>query len=445
VRKRYPKYKDSGIEWLGEIPEHWEIKRLKYVSTDVKFSSVDKHSNEGEMHVHLCNYINVYNHEHIWPDQEYMEATATLSEVTNFKLKKGDVIVTKDSEDWRDIVVSSYVPQDYRDLLCGYHLALVSPDPAVMDGRYVARLLSSRAINYQYQIAATGITRYGLGKYDLDNSIIIVPPRKEQAYIAEHVEKEISKIDTLLSKKEKQVDLLKEKRAAVITRAVTKGLDPNVPMKDSGVEWLGEIPAHWQFLQIRRVMKKFVDYRGKTPEKVSSGIPLITAANVKNGFIDFANVQEYVRVDDYDEWMGRGLPELGDVLITTEAPLGEVAQINNTNIALAQRIIMFKVDKQLMINEYLKYFVMSGAGSAELVTRSTGSTALGIKAWHLKEILITIPPLIEQRKIIHYIDQETSNIDKLIGQIQSSIDKLKEYRSALISAAVTGMIDVRGD
>ena len=284
-----------------------------------------------------------------------------------------------------------------------------------------------------------------LSKNKLEMIFLAYPPKPEQEKIASFLDDQTNKIDELISKKERQINLMKEKRAAVITRVVLTGLDPNVPTKESGIEWLGEIPAHWQLLQIRRVMKKFVDYRGKTPEKVSSGIPLITAANVKNGFIDFANVQEYVRVGDYDEWMGRGLPELGDVLITTEAPLGEVAQINNTNIALAQRIIMFKVDKQLMVNEYLKYFVMSGAGSAELITRSTGSTALGIKAWHLKEILITIPPLIEQRKIIQYIDQETSNIDKLISKIQSSIDKLKEYRSALISAAVTGKIDVRGE
>jgi type I restriction enzyme S subunit len=307
---------------------------------------------------------------------------------------------------------------------------------------------------YLYYLFETGFPFQGLGKLGtqlnlntdtIGDILIAIPPNTEIRSIVEYIDQETSKIDKLVSIKQKQIELLKEKRAAIITRAVTKGLDPNVPMKDTGIEWLVEMPEHWAILQIRRVIKKFVDYRGKTPDKVCSGIPLITAANVKNGLIDFDNCKEYVKFEDYGEWMGRGLPEIGDVLITTEAPLGEVAQINDTNIALAQRIIMLKANKKLITNEYLKYFIMCGAGNAELVTRSTGSTALGIKAWHLREILILIPPLIDQVEITHIIDSETSKIDRLINKIQSSIEKLQEYRTALISAAVTGKIDVRGE
>lgn len=437
MRKIYPKYKDSGIEQLGEMPEHWGLNRVKHIFC--VFNGATPKSNEPKF----------WGGDVCWVTPEDLgDLEGTVINSTSRRITQegyqscGTTLVPAGN-----LVLSTRAPIG--------HIAQTGVPLCTNQG---CRILAfKRDVNHKYffyeilcakpylQSWGEGSTFMELSKNKLEMIFLAYPPKPEQEKIASFLDDQTNKIDELISKKERQINLMKEKRAAVITRVVLTGLDPNVPTKESGIEWLGEIPAHWQLLQIRRVMKKFVDYRGKTPEKVSSGIPLITAANVKNGFIDFANVQEYVRVGDYDEWMGRGLPELGDVLITTEAPLGEVAQINNTNIALAQRIIMFKVDKQLMVNEYLKYFVMSGAGSAELITRSTGSTALGIKAWHLKEILITIPPLIEQRKIIQYIDQETSNIDKLISKIQSSIDKLKEYRSALISAAVTGKIDVRGE
>jgi type I restriction enzyme S subunit len=143
--------------------------------------------------------------------------------------------------------------------------------------------------------------------------------------------------------------------------------------------------------------------------------------------------------------MVRGFPEVGDVLITTEAPLGESAQITNEHIALAQRIILLKVSKLWMINDYVKYHFLSASGKGELWSRATGSTAIGIKASHLKETLITVPPLSEQQAIAAYLDHETAKIDALISRIREGIEKLKEYSTALISAAVTGKIDVRGE
>jgi len=216
-------------------------------------------------------------------------------------------------------------------------------------------------------------------------------------------------------------------------------------MKDSGVEWLGKIPRHWDLLQLCRVVKKFVDYRGATPRKALGGIPLITAKNIRNNEINFEISQEFIADEDYDDWMVRGLPEIGDVLVTTEAPLGETAQILDTRVALAQRIVLLKADKDKMENDYLKYYLSSCSGRGELWSRATGSTALGIRAWKLKEILVIIPPKREQKSIIGYINCEKEKIESLITKISHVMEKLREYRSALITAAVTGKIDVRGD
>jgi len=207
--------------------------------------------------------------------------------------------------------------------------------------------------------------------------------------------------------------------------------------RDSGVEWLGEVPEGWKIIPLRRVVYRFVDYRGKTPEKVDSGVTLITAKNIKDGHIDLSSSKEFIRDNEYQDWMTRGLPENGDVLITTEAPLGEVAQVESTYIALAQRIILLKVKKSRITNSYLKYHFLSKSGQGELWTQSSGSTALGIKADRFKGTLVSVPSLPEQRAIAAFLDCETGRIDTLIEKKERQVELLQEKRAALISHAVT--------
>ncbi len=180
---KYPKYKNSGIEWLGKIPENWEVRKLKNVAS-VQFSNVDKHTVEGQEPVRLCNYVDVYYNDFIEEDLEFMAATATSGEIAKFQLRKGDVIVTKDSEAWDDIAVPAYVSSDLERVLCGYHLAQIHPDPNQVCGKYLFRSFRARGINDQFRVAATGITRFGLGKYWLDNGLVLVPPVHEQRVIA---------------------------------------------------------------------------------------------------------------------------------------------------------------------------------------------------------------------------------------------------------------------
>jgi type I restriction enzyme S subunit len=438
----YPTYKDSGVEWLGAIPEHWKVKKLKYLAK-INLSNVDKKSNENEDTVKLCNYVDVYYNDYITKEIDFLIATASHEQKQKFALKKGDVLLTKDSETWDDIAVPACVANDLDNVICGYHLAHIRPYQDRAIGEYIFRSISSTRLKEQFWVAANGVTRFGISKSSISDALLLEPPVSEQQKIAEFLDQETSKIDKLITKKERLIELLKEKRTALISHAVTKGLNPDVPMKDSGVEWLGEIPEHWELRHLRRIVKKFVDYRGATPEKVSNGIPLITARNIKNAAIDFSLSQEFIKEEDYDNWMVRGFPEKGDVVVTTEAPLGESAQIIDTNIALAQRVILLKAQKNKITNEYLKYHFVSTFGQGELWSKGTGSTAIGIKASHFKGTLVLVPRLEEQQKIAQFLDRETSKIDNLITKTRTSIDHLKEYRTALISAAVTGKIDVR--
>jgi type I restriction enzyme S subunit len=424
------------------VPEGWEVRRLKHVAS-VQVSNVDKHSKDDEEPVRLCNYVDVYYNDFIDDAMAFMNATATSTEIAKFRLSPGDVLVTKDSESWDDIAVPALVRSAGNDLLCGYHLAQIRPALGRADGDYLSRQVGASGPSHQFKIEATGVTRYGLGKYALDNALLAVPPLPEQRAIAAFLDCETTRIDALIQRKQRQIELLQEKRVALISHAVTKGLDPNAKMKGSGIAWLGEIPTHWGLVQLRRAVRRFVDYRGRTPEKVDSGIPLVTARNIKEGLIDLSLSEEFMREEDYEAWMVRGWPEEGDVLVTTEAPLGETAHVTDTHIALAQRIILLKVNRSCMENEYLKYHFLSGFGQGELRSRATGSTAVGIKAEHLKGSLVLVPPLEEQAAIVHHLEREVDSIRGPLAKIGYSVALLREYRTALISAAVTGRIDVR--
>jgi type I restriction enzyme S subunit len=212
---------------------------------DFAVSNVDKHSFDDEVPVRLCNYTDVYKNDRVSPDMDLMAATATPQEIERFHLERGDVVITKDSESWDDIAVPAYVESTAHDFVCGYHLALIRPRRAVLDGRFLFRCLQSRPVALQLELEATGVTRYGLPLDAIGQAVLPLPPLPEQLGIANYLDRETARIDGLIAKKERMLALLEEKRAALISRVVTRGLDPNAPLKPSGQTWLGEIPVHW--------------------------------------------------------------------------------------------------------------------------------------------------------------------------------------------------------
>ena len=172
--KLYPAYKDSGVGWLGKIPKHWEVRRLKTIAS-VDLSNVDKKSVEGQTPVRLCNYIDVYYNEHITNRIEFMPATATPEQARRFKLQIGDVLVTKDSESWTDIAVPAVVTEELQDVLCGYHLALARPMTSTLNGRFLARSFSAIGLRDQFWVAANGVTRFGLSSDAIRTGVFMVP------------------------------------------------------------------------------------------------------------------------------------------------------------------------------------------------------------------------------------------------------------------------------
>ena len=292
--RRYPEYKESGVDWLREIPAHWQMKRLKAIAA-VQLSNVDKHSEEGQVPVKLCNYVDVYYNDVITAELDFMNVTATPDQMRRFRLRVGDVVVTKDSESWTDIAVPAVVAEDLPDVLCGYHLAHIRPAQD-LDGRFLARQFSAIGARDQFHVAANGITRFGLGGDAIRGGLFAVPPIDEQQAIADFLDRETARIDALVARKERLIELLQEKRTALITRAVTRGLDPNVRMKDSGVEWLGEIPAHWELTRLKRILRR-CDYGISDSLGGSGDIRVLTMAHVQHGEIALPDVGSIDAVD----------------------------------------------------------------------------------------------------------------------------------------------------
>ncbi len=435
--KPYPAYRKTDLPWLGQIPAHWEAKRLKFVAS-INPSKSEINNLPKSLEVSFLPM------ELVGEGTLMTDKIKTLEDVgqgfTYFR--NGDVVVAKITpsfENGKGAIADGLVNG------IGFgttELHVIRPSNQ-LDKQFIYYL----TISYDFRHNGAGLMQGTAGQQRVPDSFLInypitYPSLSEQQKIATYLDDQTAKIDALIAKKERLLDLLAEQRAALISQAVTKGLNPNVKMKDSGVAWLGQVPSHWKVLHLRRVINKFVDYRGHTPPKVDDGIPLITARNIKNGKIDWELSQEYIPEELYEEWMIRGFPEIGDVLVTMEAPLGETAQITETHIALAQRIILLKADKTKIENDYLKYFLASTAGQGELWSRATGSTAIGIKASHLKEIIVLVPPIEEQIEITKVIRQEEKKILALIPKVETAIERLREYRAALISSAVTGKIQV---
>ena len=282
--KTYLKYKYSGIEWMGEIPEHWEVKKLKYVAKNFP-SNVDKKSKEEEQEILLCNYMDVYKNEYIDSSIEFMQATASDTQIANFKLNEGDVLATKDSETPDDIAVPAYVRQSFDNVICGYHLTHIKPNTNYLVGLFLFRLLQSKNYSQYFTTLARGVTRYALNTSSFSDMPTVLPPINEQNIIANYLDKVAAEIDQSIDSKEQLIVLYEEEKKAVINEAVTKGLDPSVGMKDSGIEWLGEVPEHWEVKKLKYLVNKIgsgVTPRGGSQVYELEGIPLLRSQNIYN-------------------------------------------------------------------------------------------------------------------------------------------------------------------
>ncbi len=440
MNKAYPKYKPSGVEWLGDVPEHWEVKRLK-TSAYYWVSNVNKVPDENELPVRLCNYTDVYYNDFVSCDMELMETTATAEEIKKFHLEVDDVVITKDSEEWDDIAISALVVKTEPNMVCGYHLAIIRPIENKLIGKYLARQFQSSAINHQFQIAATGVTRYGLPKSAIGEAIIPLPPLPEQQAIAAFLDRETGRIDALIAKKERLLELLAEQRSALISRAVTKGLDASVKLKPSGVEWLGDVPEHWEVKKVRRFILEHKQGYYSTDSYTDEGYRLLRISDFDgNGFVQTTDCPFVEKKADAVQFL---LKE-NDFVFARTGGAGSFGLIKNLSeeTIFASYLIRFRFDRTAYA-EFLRYAFTSKQFIHGIISNIHGGVNQNVHAEDIKEQNVPLPPLPEQQAIAAFLDRETAKIDALSSKVTTVIERLKEYRTALISSAVTGKIDVR--
>jgi len=274
--------------------------------------------------------------------------------------------------------------------------------------------------------------------------VLAWPPAAERQRIVAFLDRETAKIDALVEEQRRLIELLKEKRQAVISHAVTKGLDPSTPMKESGIEWLGQVPAHWIVARIKDVCSEIVDCKNRTPDAVEqSRYFVIRTSCIRQGVFD-PKGGYFTSRDDFEEWTRKGLPRHGDVLFTREAPAGEACLVPADLLCcLGQRMMFLRPDRGAIEPEYLLAAIYGPTVRRHIEANAKGSTVSHLRVGEVGELPLLVPPLEEQQQIIERLQSLSRLESGLIAEADRSIQLATERRAALISAAVTGKIDVR--
>ncbi|HBM64713.1 restriction endonuclease subunit S [Stutzerimonas stutzeri] len=432
----YPEYKDSGVVWLGGIPAHWNIKKFRYVFEE----SPEKITDEvvGDM-LSVSGYRGIEVKQY---DDEGRRRTD--EELFGYRVvRPGQLVVNTMWLNYAGLGVSEHeghVSPAYRS----YWI-----DPA-MDKRFIHHLMRSGTYVQGYTRLLTGIRPNSLqmGRDDLMVFPVLLPTKSEQTQIARFLDHETARIDALIEEQQRLIELLKEKRQAVISHAVTKGLDPTVPMKDSGVEWLGDVPAHWVVSKIGFRARLQGGFAFSADMFTTVGVPVVKMNNLKRGVLELSEAA-YVSEEFCDE---RFALHVGDVLFGMSGSIGPTGSLGNYAVVsecdipamLNQRVGRFVLSTEEVHPGFMTCVLCSRHFNEQVQLLVTGTAQFNISSEQVESCLSVFPPVHEQAQIAHFLVQETSRFDTLLSEAENGIALLNERRSALISAAVTGKIDVRG-
>ena len=390
----------------------------------------------------VCNYTDVCHNQYIHSNLAYLKATASDSQIGKFQLQKGDVIAVKDSV---NTTVSALVTEDLEEVICGYHLILIRPDRSVLLGEYLFRLMDAKEISAFFEANARGVTILGLGKSVFLDLPILLPPLAEQKKIVAYLDQKTSQIDQIIQAKKRLCELLEEERKAIISQAISKGLSPEVARKDSGIKWIGEIPAHWEVRKMKYISKIYgrIGFRGYTTRdivKKGEGAIVISPSNIKENGLNLSDCS-YLSWDKYYE-----SPEImifeDDIILSKTGTIGKTAIIpkNHFKMTLNPQFVVFK--EVQLLPKYLYYQTACDFFKHFLYSEKTGSTIPTISQEKIGNFSVLYPPRAEQEEISRYLDRKTRAIDAQLVAIKKQLELFKEYRITLISKVVTGEIKI---
>ncbi len=438
----YPEYRDSGVEWLGEIPAHWEVGRLKKTVSECQ-NGVWGEDPDGTNDI-ACIRVADFDRDTFSVDL----SSLTLRRVdpralSTHRLGRGDLLLEKSGGGERQPVGSVVIFADDLPAVCSNFIARMP----VNDRHSPVFLLYLHAALYSSRINVRSIKQsIGIQNLDSDsylNELVGLPPLDEQHEIADLLDRETTNIDRLIAKQQELITLLEEKRTALISHAVTKGLDSDVAMKDSGIEWLGEIPAHWEVaaLQYRyeQLLGKMLDTKRITGDHL---VPYLRNVDVQ---WDHINLSDLPSMDIRPHELDRFTVRPGDLLICEGGEAGRCAIWDGDLDPCGYQKALHRLrplDSLRDVPRFL-YYTLSAAVTRRAFAGGQGSTIGHLTGDMLRAQQFPFPPTTEQYAIAAHLDRETAMVDALIAKVGQAIALLNEYRTALISAAVTGRIDVR--
>ena len=438
---KYDSYKDSGVEWIGDIPIHWDktklnrfiffqegpgLRTFQFTDDGVKVICVTNITEKG---------ID-FTYKKFISEQEYVE------KYQHFTVNKGDLLLSSSGNSWGK--VSEY-KDDEKVILNTSTIRLNTKDSKLFYKDLIKYILKSEFVRIQLDILMTGSCQPNFGPTHLDQLYIPIQTLSEQNQIVKYLDEKTTIIDTLINRTQQKIETLKELRSSLINRVVTKGLDPKVEMKDSGDEWIGKIPKHWNFIPIKfLVTTKVTDGPHETPEFLDEGIPFLSVESVQDNKLDFNKKRGYISQELHEIYSKKCKPQKDDVFIVKSGSTTGKSTIVDTDedFNIWSPLCIIRSDKSKILPKFTCMSIQSGYFRRFIELGWSFGTQPNIGMGVIENIRLIVPSLIEQNLIINYLDEQTQLINTSIQKEQLRIEKLKEYRQSLISDVVTGKIKV---
>jgi type I restriction enzyme S subunit len=451
----HARYKSSGVEWLGDLPEHWGVKRLKYlteISTSGVWGEDPDSENDG------CPVATTAN---ISPQGEIDVPGMHRRLLSKAELRKGlcrpgDTIVVKSSGSASSVISGkcAMVRPEHGEICFSNFTLRVRSIEGRLDPFFTWSFLSSGIVRAQVRLMVSTTTYPNLQVPEYISFLVPQPPPAEQRSIAAFLDREMGRVDRLVAKKRELIERLKEKRTALISRTVTRGLPPaaarvaglpaNPPLKPSGIEWIGDIPKHWDVVAYKRVCIR-VDVgiaEAATHAYCDDGVPIIRSTNVKPNKLDTSDV---LRIEPWFAAKNRSKTlRAGDLVTVRTGYPGTTAAVPPEFDGCQCFTLVLSTPKRTAHGPFFSWVLNSNPGASYFEMEGWGTAQTNISVPIVRFMPVPRPPLPEQVAIVAYLDEETAKLDALVGKVEEAVERLQEYRTVLITAAVTGKIDVRG-
>jgi type I restriction enzyme S subunit len=437
--KKYSSYKPSGIDWIGEIPESWENKRLKYITKSINGYSFKSDDFDREFDIPVIRIGDVG--DVIDFDNSVKVKSIFLEDKKDFIIKKDDILIGLTGG---TIGKSGRYNYEFPSLL-NQRVGLLRNNNLVLNGLLYHYVKSDIFIRYIFYYCYGG-GQDNISMNDILNMVFPYPPLQEQKQIVNYLDEKTSIIDCLISTKQRKVELLKEQKITLINHVITKGLNPKVKMKDSGIEWIGEIPESWSLISIKHLVStKITDGPHETPIFVDNGVPFLSVESVQDGKLDFNKKRGYITEELNKIYSKKCLPKKDDVLIVKSGSTTGKSTIVETDelFNIWSPLCIVRSNQNKIIPRFTFTSIQSNYFRKFIELGWSFGTQPNIGMGVIENLKLVVPSNIkEQEEIVKYLDNQSKEIDDLIIMEQNKIGLLKEYRQSLISEVITGKIKV---